>query len=152
MRETLKSARTPSRNYRPSSRTGAPLHSRNGFTILELMIVILIISILVGIAVGSYQKSVLHAREAVLKKDLQTMREAIDNYTLDKQQAPQSLEELVDGNYLRQVPVDPINQQKDWVLHFGDTVLSPDQSSVGVDDVHSGSDQIGTDGTAYSTW
>jgi general secretion pathway protein G len=152
MRETLKSTRTSSRNYLPMSRTAALLPSRNGFTILELMIVILIISILVGIAVGSYQKSVLHAREAVLKKDLQTMREAIDNYTLDKQQAPQSLEELVDGNYLRQVPVDPINQQKDWVLHFGDTVLSPDQSSVGVDDVHSGSDQIGTDGTAYSTW
>jgi general secretion pathway protein G len=123
-----------------------------GFTLIELMIVISIILILIGIAAGMYQKSVLHAREAVLRQDLQTMRQAIDNYTLDKQQAPQSLDDLVDAHYLREVPVDPISRQKDWVTHFGDTVLTPEQTSGGIDDVHSGSEQVGTNGQSYSTW
>jgi len=139
------------RTWRPA-RCSRLLRSRNGFTLLELMIVISIILILIGMAAGMYQKSIQHAREAVLKKDLQTMREAIDNYTLDKQQAPQSLEELVEGNYLRQIPLDPFTNQRDWVLHFGDTVLSPDQTTVGVDDVHSASNAVGQDGTGYNTW
>jgi general secretion pathway protein G len=126
-------------------------HDR-GFTLIELMIVISIILILVGIAAGMYQKSILHAREAVLRQDLQTMRQAIDNYTLDKQQAPQSLDDLVDAHYLREVPVDPITRQKDWTTHFGDTVLTPEQTGSGIDDVHSGSDQVGTNGQPYSTW
>jgi general secretion pathway protein G len=116
------------------------------------MIVITIILILIGMAAGMYQKSIQHARESVLLQDLQTMRQAIDNYTLDKQQAPQSLDELVDAHYLREIPVDPISRQKDWVTHFGDTVLSPEQSGTGIDDVHSGSDQVGTNGTPYSAW
>jgi general secretion pathway protein G len=127
-------------------------HRERGFTLIELMIVISIILILIGIAAGMYQKSILHAREAVLRQDLQTMRQAIDNYTLDKQQAPQSLDDLVDAHYLREVPVDPITRQKDWVTHFGDTVLTPEQTGSGIDDVHSGSDQVGTNGQPYSTW
>jgi general secretion pathway protein G len=133
-----------------------PLSSRarthRGFTLLELMIVISIILILVGMAAGIYTRTVQHARESVLKKDLQTMREAIDNFTLDKQQAPQSLQDLVDAGYLRQVPIDPVTQQNDWVLHYGDMVLSTDQTSTGVDDVHSGSEQVSSNGTAYNTW
>jgi general secretion pathway protein G len=125
---------------------------QHGFTLIELMIVISIILILIGMAAGMYQKSIQHAREATLKQDLQVMRAAIDNYTLDKQQAPQSLDDLVDGHYLREVPMDPVSHQKDWVAHFSDTVLSPDQSGSGIDDVHSGSDQIGSDGTPYNTW
>jgi general secretion pathway protein G len=125
---------------------------QGGFTIIELMIVLAIIVILVGMAAGIYTKTIQHARESVLKKDLQTMREAIDNYTMDKQQAPQSLQDLVDAHYLRQVPMDPISQQNDWVLHYGDAVLTPDQSGTGVDDVHSGSEQVGSDGTSYNTW
>jgi general secretion pathway protein G len=128
------------------------VYRESGFTLIELMIVISIILILIGIAAGMYQKSILHAREAVLKQDLQTMRQSIDNYTLDKQQAPQSLEELVDAHYLREVPVDPISRQKDWLPHIGDTVLSPEQSGTGIDDVHSGSDQIGSNGEPYNTW
>ena len=141
-------------NPLPSSRPGRrwSVGAQHGFTLIEMMIVIAIIIILVGMAAGIYTTTVQHAREAVLKKDLQTMREAIDNYTLDKQQAPQSLQDLVDAHYLRQVPIDPIDQQNDWELHYGDMVLSPDQSSTGVDDVHSGSDQMGSDGTPYNTW
>lgn len=125
--------------------------SQHGFTLIELMIVISIILILIGMAVGMYQRSIQHAREAVLKKDLQTMREAIDSYTLDKQQAPQSLQDLVDGRYLRQIPVDPVCRQ-DWVLHYSDTVLSPDQTGTGVDDVHSSCEQNSSDGSSYTTW
>jgi general secretion pathway protein G len=124
----------------------------HGFTLIELMIVMSIILILVGIAVGAYQRSVHHAREAVLKQDLQTMRQAIDNYTMDKQQAPQSLEDLVSAHYLREVPIDPVCNQVDWNPHFGDTVLSPDQTTTGLDDVFSGCDQVGSDGRSYTTW
>jgi general secretion pathway protein G len=133
---------------------GNPVFSRKevGFTLIELMIVMLIMSILIGIAAIAYDKTVVKARESVLKQDLQTLRQAIDNYTLDKQQAPQSLEDLVDSHYLREIPVDPITQQKDWVLHFGDTVLTPEQNGTGVDDVHCGSESIGSNGEAYNTW
>jgi general secretion pathway protein G len=129
-----------------------PQRAAKGFTLIELMIVISIIIILVGIGVGMYQRSIQGARESVLKEDLQTMRQAIDNYTLDKQQAPQSLQDLVEGNYLRSVPVDPVCRQE-WVLHFSDTVISPDQSGTGVDDVHSACEGTGlSDQRAYSEW
>ncbi len=134
-------------------KSGKPGRLRvRGFTILELMIVMMIISILIGMAAVIYDKTVKRSREAVLKQDLQTMRQAIDNYTLDKQQAPQSLDDLVEAHYLREVPIDPVCHQKDWVTHIGDTVLSPDQTSTGVDDVHSGCEQNGSDGTSYTTW
>jgi general secretion pathway protein G len=137
-------------------RSGGPRYglarAQSGFTLIEMMIVMTIIVILIGMAAGIYTHTIQHARESVLKKDLQTMREAIDNYTLDKQQAPQSLQDLVDAHYLRQVPVDPVSQQNDWVPHYGDAVLSPDQTSTGMDDVHSGSDQISSEGTPYNTW
>ena len=126
--------------------------SARGFTLIELMIVMMIISILIGMAAVSYDRTVKRARESVLRQDLQTMRQSIDNYTLDKQQAPQSLDDLVDSHYLREVPMDPISHQKDWVPHFSDTVLSPDQSGSGIDDVHSGSDMVGSDGTPYNSW
>jgi len=137
----------------PGRRSGrAAGRSVRGFTLIELMIVMLIISILIGMAAIAYDITVKRAREAVLRQDLQTMRQAIDNYTLDKQQAPQSLEDLVEGHYLREVPIDPVCQAKDWVTHTGDTVLSPDQTSTGVDDVHSGCERNGMDGTSYTTW
>lgn len=126
--------------------------SEGGFTLIELMIVIAIMLILVGIGVGMYQRSIQGARESVLKQDLQTMRQAIDNYTLDKQQAPQAIQDLVDAHYLRAAPVDPVCKQ-DWVLHFSDQVISPDQSGSGVDDVHSSCEGVGvSDPTPYNTW
>jgi general secretion pathway protein G len=133
-------------------RRGPGRRDARGFTLIELMIVMMIISILIGMAAIIYDKTIKNAREAVLKQDLQTMRQAIDNYTLDKQQAPQSLEDLVEGHYLREIPIDPVCRQKDWVVHIGDTVLSPDQTSTGVDDVHSGCEQNASDGTSYTTW
>ena len=125
---------------------------RAGFTLLEMMIVLAIIAILVGIAAGRYDRSVQHARETALKSDLKTMRTAIEQYTLDKQAAPQSLEDLVAAKYLREVPTDPITRQKNWRPAFEDVVLSADQATTGLTDVFSSSDQVASDGTPYSTW
>lgn len=126
-----------------------------GFTLIELMIVITILMILLGLAAGNYRHSVLRAKEATLKSDLQVMRKAIDNYTLDKEAAPQSLEDLTNPQspYLREVPIDPMTRAKDWRVDFGDVALSPDQSNSGIVDVHSNSDQSSPfEGTAYNTW
>ena len=108
-----------------------------GFTLLELLIVITMIMILAGIAIGQYQKSVLRSREAVLKQDLFVMRGAIQQYTLDKEAAPTSLDDLVQSKYMGAVPIDPITRNKDWHLDFEDVLLSPTQTSSGLTDVHS---------------
>jgi len=130
-----------------------PKQQDSGFTLIELMIVITIIFILLGMAAGRYDKSVLRAREATLHQDLSVLRQAIDNYTLDKEAAPQSLEDLHQAGYLRDIPIDPMTQARDWQTKFGDTVLSPDQVSVGIEDVHSNSPAISPfEGTAYNTW
>ncbi|HEY2459351.1 MAG TPA: prepilin-type N-terminal cleavage/methylation domain-containing protein [Candidatus Acidoferrum sp.] len=127
-----------------------------GFTLIELMIVITIIMILLGMAAVMYSKSVLKAREATLKSDLRVMRDAIDHYTMDKEAAPQSLEDLTNpqSQYLREVPVDPITHAKDWHLDYGDIALSPDQANgSGVVDVHSSSEQVSPfEQTPYNTW
>jgi general secretion pathway protein G len=124
-----------------------------GFTLIELMIVITIILILIGIAVGRYDKSVQKANEAVLKNNLQTIRTSIDNYTLDKQAAPQSLDDLVQGGYLRSIPTDPMTRAKDWVPQYDTVVLSPEQTSTGMVDVHSNSGRVSPfDNTPYNEW
>ena len=128
--------------------------SVTGFTLIELMIVITIILILIGMAAQAYQRSVVRAREATLKTDLRVMRDAIDHYTLDKESAPSSLEDLASpqSQYLREVPTDPITHQKDWHVDIGDVAMTPDQTNSGVIDVHSNSDQVSSEGTPYSTW
>jgi general secretion pathway protein G len=126
-----------------------------GFTLLELMIVIFVMLILVSIAVPNFTRSVQRSREAVLRQNLFTLRDLISQYTLDKQKAPQSLDDLVQANYLKQIPKDPITDQADWVTEQeqDNTVMSPDeQDQGGIDDVHSASTAIGSDGTAYNTW
>jgi general secretion pathway protein G len=128
---------------------------KRGFTLLEMMIVVAIMMILIGIAAGMYQRSVSRAKEATLRSDLTVMRQAIDHYTLDKEAAPQSLEDLVNpqSQYLREIPTDPITNAKDWHVDVGDTVMSPDQSTTGIVDVHSNSDKVSPfDGTPYNTW
>jgi general secretion pathway protein G len=123
-----------------------------GFTLIELMIVITIILILLGIAANNYRNAVRHAREAVLKSDLQELRKSIDNYTLDKQAAPQSLDDLLQAKYLHSIPIDPMTHQADWVPVFDNVVLSPDQNNSGMTDVHSNSGDTALDGTPYNTW
>ena len=127
--------------------------SRAGFTIIELMIVIAIIAILASVAVGRYQRSVWRAKEAVLRNDLFTLRTSIDQYTLDKQKAPQSLEDLVTAGYIKYVPKDPItNSTTTWVTDQEDSLMAIDQTSPGIVDVHSGANSNSTEGTAYNTW
>ena len=129
------------------------MRSRRGFTLIELMIVISIILILIGIAVPAYEQSVIRAKEAVLRQDLKTMRDQIDNYTMDKEKAPQALQDLVDAGYLRALPKDPFTGSSDtWQTESSDTLQSLDQTEPGITDVHSGSSATGSDGTAYNIW
>jgi len=124
-----------------------------GFTLLELMIVVMIIAILVGIAAPVYVRHVRAAREAVLKEDLYSLRQAIDQYTQDKNKAPQGLEDLVSAGYLKAIPRDPItNSTESWQLVQEDVNETLDQTQTGITDVHSGSNDTSSDGTAYSTW
>jgi general secretion pathway protein G len=129
------------------------LGGSRGFTLLELMVVIAIIAILASIAAGRYEQSVWRAREAVLREDLFTLRSSIDQYTLDKQKAPQSLDDLVTAGYIKAVPKDPITNSTDtWVTVQEDSLMAIDQSAPGIVDVHSGASGTATDGTSYSTW
>lgn len=131
----------------------ADRRSALGFTLLELMVVVSIIIILISFAVPSYQQHVQRAREAVLREDLYQMRQAIDQYSLDKLRAPQSLEDLVSAGYLREVPLDPFTSSRDtWVVVQEDVVLSVDQNQPGISDVHSGSTMSASDGSPYSSW
>lgn len=125
-----------------------------GFTLIELMIVMFIISILATLAIPAFKGALRHAREAVLKEDLQTMRGAIDSYTMDKQKGPQSLDDLVQEGYLREIPEDPMTHAKDtWVTDTSDAMYSLDQTdSGGISDVHSGAQDMGSDDQPYSSW
>jgi general secretion pathway protein G len=137
------------RDRRASRRGGAAL----GFTLMELMIVITIILILLAMAGGRYERSVTRAKEAALKQDLWVMRHSIEQYSLDKLAAPQSLEDLVQAGYLREVPLDPITKQADWHVSYEDVAMSPDQNGTGITDVHSSSDLLSPfENTPYSTW
>ena len=132
---------------------GKAIGRQRGFTLIELMIVISIILILVSIAAPIYSTSILRAREAVLKDDLFTMRSVISQYTLDKQRAPQSLDDLVSAGYIKQVPIDPMTNARDtWTVDQEDVLLSVDQQQPGISDVHSGSNATSSDGTPYSSW
>jgi general secretion pathway protein G len=125
----------------------------SGFTLVELMIVMAIIGVLAMVAVPSYISAIKHAREAVLKEDLHTLRAAIDSYTMDKQKAPQSLDDLIQDGYLKAVPDDPMTKSSTtWVTDSTDSMHSLDQTDPGIDDIHSGSDEAGSDGQPYNTW
>jgi general secretion pathway protein G len=124
------------------------------FTLIELMIVMVLIMILAAMAVPTYQVAVTRAREAVLKDDLFTMRKLIDQYTLDKQQPPESLDDLVQAGYLHGgLPVDPFTgSNQTWQVDVEQVPLTPQQTVAGIVDVHSGSEATSLEGTPYSSW
>lgn len=122
-----------------------------GFTLLELMIVITIIIILAAIALPQYQKTIMHAREAVLRDDLYKMRSLIDQYAADKGKLPQSLDDLITEHYMRELPVDPFTGQKDWTVTTGEDSNST-SGEQGVVDLHSASTDTSSEGTPYSEW
>jgi general secretion pathway protein G len=127
-------------------------NSSRGFTLLELMVVISMIMILMAVAVPVYNQSIVQARESVLRSNLSTLRNVISQYTLDKQKAPQSLDDLVTAGYLRQIPIDPMTRQPNWEPKQEDVMMAVDQQDPGITDVHSASNGTASDGTAYSTW
>jgi general secretion pathway protein G len=128
-------------------------HHRFGFTLIELMIVMAIIAVLMSVAIPIYSRSIQRAKESVLKNNLFTLRTVIDEYTYDKQKAPQSLQDLVSDGYLRQVPVDPMTQSADsWKIIMEDASNTVSQSEPGIFDVRSGSDKTSLEGTPYSDW
>jgi general secretion pathway protein G len=125
----------------------------SGFTLVELMIVMTIIGILAAIAIPSYIRSIQKAKEAVLREDLHTMRTAIDSYTVDKEKAPDSLDDLVQAGYLKSIPIDPMTSSSDtWITGQSDTMTDINETQGGMDDVHSGSEGTASDGTTYNTW
>jgi general secretion pathway protein G len=126
---------------------------RRGFTIIELMVVMTIICILVSLAVPFYQKSIIRSKESVLHSNLYTLRTVIDEYTYDKQKAPQSLQDLVTEGYLRIVPKDPMtDSDSTWKTIMEDSSNSVNQTEAGIWDVRSGSDKTSLEGTPYSEW
>jgi len=131
-----------------------PRPDRRGFTLVELMVVLTLLLILATMSMPIFQLAIVHAREAVLKDDLYTMRKLIDEFTVDKQRPPTSLDELVSEGYLRNgLPVDPFTGSNDtWRTDSEDVPLNPTQAASGIVDVHSGSDEIALDGTPYSSW
>jgi general secretion pathway protein G len=160
-------ARTPNRFWQ-NSRAGASRTARKfargnklrrrvhggdrGFTLIELMIVISIMLILMAIALPMYQQSVLRAREAVLRQDLFTLRQVIDQYTLDKQKAPQALDDILQAGYLKRIPADPMTGQPNWEVVQEDVLQAAEQQEPGISDVRSASSGTASDGTAYATW
>lgn len=135
-------------------RSGEDMNRRRlGFTLVELMIVMAIIAVLMSVAIPIYSRSIVRAKESVLKNNLFTMRTVIDEYTYDKQKAPQSLNDLVSDGYMRQIPVDPMTGTADsWKTIMEDATNTVNQSEPGIFDVRSGSDKTSLEGTLYSEW
>jgi general secretion pathway protein G len=148
------SARGPTTPVIGPLRSSGRRSANRGFTLLELMVVITVLLILATMSMPIFQLAIVHAREAVLKDDLYTMRKLIDEYTLDKQHPPSTLDDLVEAGYLRGgIPVDPFTGSNEtWQTDVEEVPTSPSQTSSGIVDVHSGSDGTALDGTAYSSW
>jgi general secretion pathway protein G len=138
---------------RTTSGRGARAARSRGFTFVELMVVITIIVVLITMAIPIYNKTIIRAKESVLRQNLTTMRLVIDNYTYDKMKAPQSLEDLVTEGYLRDIPMDPMTGSRDsWKTIMEDPGQAVDQSQPGIWDVKSTSDKTSLEGTPYSDW
>ena len=129
-----------------------PKFRNRGFTLIEMVVVISMILILLSIALPMYNQSIIRARETTLRQNLATINKVIDQYTLDKQKAPQSLADLVSAGYLKAVPKDITGSSDTWQCDQEDSLKSIDQTQPGIVGCHSGSNQMGSDGTAYSSW
>jgi general secretion pathway protein G len=124
-----------------------------GFTLVELLIVISLISILAAMGLVQYKNSVLSAKEATLHTDLFRMRDAIDQYYADKGKYPSGLDSLVSEGYMRKVPIDPVTQSSDsWVTVPAEPDPNNPSGEAGIYDVKSGAQGTGLDGSAYSDW
>jgi general secretion pathway protein G len=132
--------------------TGRKTRKSAGFTLLEMMIVMIIMGILLSIALPIYNQALVRSREAVLRNDLFEMRSLISQYTLDKQKAPQSLDDLVSGGYIKIIPKDPMTNEANWEVVQEDVMMAVDQQNPGITDVKSASSALASDGTTYSTW
>jgi len=141
-REANRSRRTPN----------SVSHKARGFSLIELMVVMSMIAIFLSIAIPTYSRSIVAARERALQSDLDLLRDSIWKYTLDKQKAPQSLDDLKKDNYIDKIPDDPMTHEPNWEVVQDDVLLSVDQQDPGVTDVHSASNATASDGTAYSSW
>jgi len=140
-------------NLRNAARLCQRKRALGGFTFVELMIVMAIIAVLLSVAIPIYNRSIIRAKESVLKNNLFTMRTVIDEYTYDKQKAPQTLQDLVSDGYLREVPLDPMTGSSDsWKIIQEDPSNTVNQQQPGIYDVRSGSDKISLEGTPYSDW
>ena len=129
------------------------IRQENGFTLMELMIVMTIIGVLAVMAIPSFVGAVKQSREAVLKEDLHVLRASIDSYAMDKMKAPQTLSDLTQSGYIREIPIDPMTHTRDsWVTDTVDALQSIDQTDTGIGDIHSGSQETGSDGQPYSSW
>jgi general secretion pathway protein G len=116
------------------------------------MIVISVIMILMAVAIPNYNQAVVKSRESVLRANLASLRSVIQQYTLDKQKAPQSLDDLKQAGYFRDIPVDPMTHEPNWEVEQEDVMLAVDQQDPGITGVHSASSGTASDGTAYSSW
>ena len=131
---------------------GVRSRQARGFTMFELMVVLSIIVILMGLVVPMFNRSILRAREETLRADLTMLNKQIVQYTIDKQKAPQSLEDLKTAGYIEEVPSDPMTGDRNWELENEEVILCPEQQDPGITGVHSASSTVSTDGDAYSTW
>jgi general secretion pathway protein G len=129
-----------------------PAIPTRGYTLIELIIVMAIVSILMAIAIPQYQKSIRRTKETLLHSNIQTLRTVIDEYTFDKKKAPQTLDDLVAEGYLRAIPIDPIMGNNQWREIKEDSLTAVDQTEPGIYDIRSQSDLISLEGTPYSEW
>jgi general secretion pathway protein G len=123
-----------------------------GFTLIEMLVVISLVLVLLSIALPMYNQSIIRAKEARLHHNLVTLNNVIQQYSLDKKQAPQQLDDLVSAGYLKFIPEDITGTKETWATEQEDPEKAWNPEQLGIASVHSGSDQISSDGSTYSSW